>query len=653
MTKKFLLYISALVLIIGNNFSQTGHYTPLQSVGKPPLSLLKTIKESVKDNELVLSPYEPKNTRLLEYSLNGTSYYQINEMFQSGNIIYGEDIHEYLSKLLEAIQKKNRIHSNLNIFPFKSSYTNAFATDIGYLFVNIGLISRVSSEAELAFVICHELAHYTLRHNLEGQLTELKQEQSSKKKAITAYDKLVQKHRYSQNFELQADSLGMVYYIAAGYNPELIENVFTILSDEHYIQNKEVDINQFFNYDKQLAIYPEDLIRDAEGKFIVQEEIFNGKFSTHPKIEDRIKRIEANKPKKSRGKSSIVTRKLFTKAQKTSLLENLRIALLEENYLDAIYYSIEIYNNSTYKEYARTGFIRANIGLFLSKIYDPNINPRFYYERGLLDQKIEKESVFIPILNYFRLTSNQKLAKDIVELLNDGIKEFPDSEELKALNNWFTDWMEQEASVEITNFKPIELEKTNISSPNFDYSKRLFVDPNIAVVDMRGKPSVDFIKSEKIKIKTSKYAEKTSTKNEKLVYMGFSNRKTFTTDNFNNTGLINTRIREIFDSPLVNKVPPIDYYVLKELCTKMNTERTTFTTGIIKRDLRSPLSSLFLYYFIVTAPIAIIVENTPKSYTDITYYDIDLIQGTYSDSYDMIFPGKFGDSQFKKIYTPR
>ena len=46
---------------------------------------------------------------------------------------------------------------------------NAFTTGGGYVYVHRGLLAYLNSEAELAAVLGHELAHVTARHPARGQ----------------------------------------------------------------------------------------------------------------------------------------------------------------------------------------------------------------------------------------------------------------------------------------------------------------------------------------------------------------------------------------------------------------------------------------------------------------------------------------------------
>lgn len=634
-------------------FYSQNHYTPLQSKGTPPSYLTKTIEDNLKNSKIVTSPYEKESVRLLEMNLNRTSYFQINEMFSSGNVIYGDETYEYLNELLSLILKKNKINETINVNSFKSSFSNAFATDIGLIFVNLGLLSKIQNEAELAFVLCHELSHYMLRHNLEGQIVKYNQDDLSNKKAVTAYDKLVQKHQFSQRFELEADSLGMIYFLEAGYNPSNVLGVFDILADQHFIPD-DFNPNTFFNYTSRTSNFEKTKYDSIISVFTIKEKFYNDKFSTHPQLDKRKEKLKDMTPDKIKGKQSQVSGKFYKKAKEVADLENLRISLLEENYLDAIYYAIKCKENNKYDEYARIGFLRAHIGLFLSKIYDPNVNPRFYYKSGLTDIELEKDSKFKDILAYFRMTNYQDLSKDIADMIVSLSFDLPDSEELKSINNWFIKWCEDEGKVEVTDFQlDSNFNEQKFEATTFSYQKKFFVDPNIVVVDVRGKSSIDFKKTEFSKVRISKYINRQNKKQEMFINLSLTDRANYSTEKANEAGLINTRVREIFSSPLQNKMPPVDYYSLQNMCKEKDTERVVFTNGLTVYDKRNPLTVGILYYMMVTIPLAVVLDIVPSAKTYYEYLDVDLMSGNKSKPYSLNNKGEVNLPSVLTIYKSK
>ncbi|HEY7776161.1 MAG TPA: M48 family metalloprotease [Kineobactrum sp.] len=123
---------------------------------------------------------------------------------------------------------------------------NAFATPGGYVYVNRGLLSYLDSEAELAGVLAHEIAHITARHAARqragsitnqvlavtaGVLTGSRQIMDS---ASMYGTELVR--GYGREHELEADGLGARYMHLSGYEPDALLEVIGVLKDQEQFQ---------------------------------------------------------------------------------------------------------------------------------------------------------------------------------------------------------------------------------------------------------------------------------------------------------------------------------------------------------------------------------------------------------------------------------
>lgn len=128
----------------------------------------------------------------------------------------------------------------IEVFVIADDSVNAFAAPAGNIYVHSGLIKAMQSEAELAAVMAHELAHVTERHlaaNIERQPTinlltmagvlagvmlsgaggaELGQALAVGSMAGGQAAAL----KYSRDDEREADHLGLQYLAGAGYDPE-------------------------------------------------------------------------------------------------------------------------------------------------------------------------------------------------------------------------------------------------------------------------------------------------------------------------------------------------------------------------------------------------------------------------------------------------
>ncbi|MDP5069584.1 MAG: M48 family metalloprotease, partial [Congregibacter sp.] len=154
---------------------------------------------------------------------------------------------------------------------------NAFATPGGFIYVNRGLIGYLNSEAELAGVIGHEIAHVAARHHGRRKTAGV----TSKVLSTTAYvltgssavyeasnmygAELIS--GYGRDMELEADGLGAEYMYKAGYEPEALLDVIGVLKNQE----------QFMR-----------LKARAAGK---SGTTYHGLYATHPRNDKRLQTV--------------------------------------------------------------------------------------------------------------------------------------------------------------------------------------------------------------------------------------------------------------------------------------------------------------------------------------------------------------------------
>lgn len=129
---------------------------------------------------------------------------------------------------------------------------NAFAVPGGVIGINVGLFLHADSEAEVASVLCHELAHISQRHYarsvdensknrwlyLGALLASIALAASNNSNAgmalgMSSQAALVQQQlTYSRQHEREADRIGMQTLVAAGYNPQAMADFFARLDRE-------------------------------------------------------------------------------------------------------------------------------------------------------------------------------------------------------------------------------------------------------------------------------------------------------------------------------------------------------------------------------------------------------------------------------------
>jgi len=119
---------------------------------------------------------------------------------------------------------------------------NAFALPGGQIFITLGLLNDLQTEAEVAGVLAHEMGHVIERHSAQqmatnqfGQIltyaaaTAASSDQSAGAYQIAAIVNQAMQMKYSREDESQADTWGLKLMQAAGFDPYAMVSVMQTL----------------------------------------------------------------------------------------------------------------------------------------------------------------------------------------------------------------------------------------------------------------------------------------------------------------------------------------------------------------------------------------------------------------------------------------
>lgn len=625
------------------------NYRQILSRGEPPAYIKKSASEKQAELNVRTSPYRQKEERLEEINFYMSSNYWMNDLLSSGDVIYGELTHKYLSAVLLRILTTNNIKDEIFIHGVKSGVVNAFASDLGLLFVNFGVLSTVRNEAELAFIIAHELAHYILQHNLEGVLKDFKTEKYSENNTISSYEKILSKHSYSRERELQADSLGLVYFIKAGYKAVNALSVFELLNNPAKDFDTKI-LNGLIDFDQKISNYKYKS-RDSIANKIRVDTTKSDKLSTHPSTNLRINRInEYLKNQNSTGENFIVSEREFNEIKSNMNLELCRLSLFDKDYCSAFYYGSFIYfKNENYKKYGAITLTRALIGLLQMK-FDEN---RLTHKNAMKisDLNLSSESPFFNMVSYIRLQNDMEFAIDIIKTFKNISTEFAADEEMMVLNNGVFEYI-------IKNFKNFKddhekilngLEKINVSNQSKESKKEILLDPFYLTADIRKEYVIDYTVSENNLLKINDIIETKNLSAKKYEIISVADKKEITTEDLNFNYILKSRVSEQYDNKF-NPVTaiPIDYNEIKLICDSLNTQKLKYSFGITV--FRKGGNSLIYYIIFPLLPIGIYKALTPVSNSYFNVITFDLLSGKELENKEYYFKSKINSTKIESVY---
>lgn len=322
-------FILLLFLTPFYSFSQTEffeNYQVIQSKGEmPDVFSQALIDESEIDYDYYSEVSDEKLMEYLQYN-----HYGLRSIIGSGKILYGDPMSEYVSKVAtKLLQSQPDKYQHLQFFVLKTNYTNALCMEPGVIFITTGLLAQLENEAQLAYILAHEISHYVEKH-FQRSYAEAGEDFYRSK---ISYEDLT---HISQEHEFEADKGGIKIYHDAGYNFEDIVNVFTVLMYS-YLPFDEAQIDSTF-FKNETVYIPSSLFPEKINPIISFEE-YDDRKSTHPNIKRRTEAIisEIDKLTNWKENKEFFDASEFIFIRDIARFEFVRNDFLENNFVEVLY----------------------------------------------------------------------------------------------------------------------------------------------------------------------------------------------------------------------------------------------------------------------------------------------------------------------------
>jgi len=277
--------------------------------------------------------------------------------------LFNSDIQKHLSIVLNNIYKSNPEIEPLDFAFFikNSPIANAACYGDGMFEINLGLFNDLESDDELAFVICHEIAHHLLKHSIRNVTNSVSNINSSETKkkvkkikrskygrtraALKIIDQLSTNIlNYSKETEAEADSLGYALYSKTKYSkPKAISALNKLRRVDDMVLYHNIKLDSVFSFPN----YPfKDYWMKEKTSLFQTDEVINefalksDTLKTHPEIGFRIEKLKnSNASINSEGKKAMYSS--IKEIKKRSHLKSIEYTIHKKKLDLAIYLLIE------------------------------------------------------------------------------------------------------------------------------------------------------------------------------------------------------------------------------------------------------------------------------------------------------------------------
>ncbi len=190
-------------------------------------------------------------------------------------IYQAQKLNDYVSGIGQKLVKySDQPKARFTFTIIDSPEINAFATPGGYIYVNRGLLAYMNSEAQLAAVLSHEIAHVTADHASRQKRAQISSNVVAGVLAILTRSAEVGEASamwgaatvkgYGRDMELEADAVGAKFMARAGYPVDAMITIISQLKDhERFMKKRNTD----------------------SGKKV---QSYHGIFSSHPRNDKRL-----------------------------------------------------------------------------------------------------------------------------------------------------------------------------------------------------------------------------------------------------------------------------------------------------------------------------------------------------------------------------
>lgn len=242
---------------------ELSHYQPIK-IDTNNADVLKFIDANFKINKDTLT-LKDTTIRSIIIRQCSTRVDLVKDFVNDGDLYHNSIFDSVVRKVATVIIAANPIFKDkIIVLTSRSLIPNAFNLGNGVVVVNMGLLSQIQTEDQLALILCHEMAHDYYRHvnnsifsyamkrtdkDLKRKIKKTLKEKYNVNQKLEALliPGILEDMKYSRMDELAADSLGLVLLSNTNYNLANAIKVIDILDDiDEEIRKEPLELEKYF-----------------------------------------------------------------------------------------------------------------------------------------------------------------------------------------------------------------------------------------------------------------------------------------------------------------------------------------------------------------------------------------------------------------------
>ncbi|WP_299252494.1 M48 family metallopeptidase [uncultured Cytophaga sp.] len=347
------IIISFLPILCFKTLAQNfDNYINIKSSGEIPADFLGLSSSKFKADKTTISKEEETYLKRSKKKFYLENNFLVDELLHNGKVLYNDPIGIYVNKVLDKVLvHKPELKKQIRVYVVLSDIVNAYATNNGIIFINIGLLAKLENEAQLAFILGHEVTHFEKNHVLNRFV--LNEKIQRKKIRINYSDSNVESilfsnTTYAKDQEIESDIESTKLLLGTLYNPKAGMEVMKILASDIPLKDTYHFTPSFFSKETSLHITFKSIDFDS----LKYTEDLEADSKTHPALSQRITTISKLFDSLNHNKSYfILPQKDFFTIQKIAQFEVSKIFLKKGNYLYAFYCIYELLQNDPNNAY--------------------------------------------------------------------------------------------------------------------------------------------------------------------------------------------------------------------------------------------------------------------------------------------------------------